>query len=227
MLATLLTQYNLDGSFVPSVALPYSDPTALEAAHRIFADHLPRGRHWDAYHVTGTPNHAVASAIGAMYAAVLAYFAYIKTEFDPRTTTDLIETWEQSVGLPDACIVNRVLTLQERRDLVMLRLQNSPIVTAQQIQDLVYFLSGYNAVVMPRSNPLNPFYDDGRFEIDVFVDFDNTADFDGSALFNDTSIFDGLAPPTIVECIINRIKPCNVIANVYYSADLYTSAGGA
>ena len=227
MLATLLTQFNLDGSFVPSVPLPFSDPTALEAGHRIFVDHLPQGRDWDAYHVAGTVDYAVASAVGAMYAAVLAYFAYLRKELDPRTTENMIEEWERSVGLPDACIVNRVLTLQERRDLVLLRLRNEPIVTSVQMQDLVNYLTGYDAVVMPRSKPTNPLFDvTQKFVLDVFVDFDDSVGFDGGDDFDGGAEFDGDPYPTIVECVLNRVKPCNVILNVYYSNTLYSAAGG-
>ena len=284
MLATLLTQYNLDGSIVPSVAARFDDVDSYEIGRHLFTDHLPTGRDWDAYRVKGTIDHAIASAIGGMYATVLDYFAYLRRELDPRTTTDLIADWETSVGLPDGCTVNRVLTLQERRDLVVLRLSNSPTVSALQMQAVILSLTGYQSLVLARTNPANPYYSDAgradRFIIDVFVNVDNQHDFDGGVDFDsiapvswawdsgedmlwdngqvvggytetwewgesglilwdsgqdmsdavfdeyEEAEFDGQPYPTIVDCIINRIKPANVIANVYYSAAQYTAAGG-
>lgn len=220
MLATLLTQYNLDGSLATGVPVAYRDYNDVGLG--VFVGHLPRGRHWDAYSVKGTTNYALSAGIGAMVGLWLDLIDYLRRESNPFTTTEWIEEWEKSVGLPDHCTVDRVLTIQQRRDLIVLRLQNEPIVTNEQIEDMIFRLTNYRAKVMARSDPDNRFYDPTmRFVLDVFVDYDNGDDFDGNQDFDGTWQFSGGDYPTIVECVLNRLKPANVIAHVYYSATYY------
>lgn len=44
-------------------------------------------------------------------------------ELDPQTTTEMIEDWERTAGLPDKCFDGLALTLQERRDAVVSKLR--------------------------------------------------------------------------------------------------------
>jgi uncharacterized protein YmfQ (DUF2313 family) len=196
----------------------------LEQGHRIFVDHAPRGRIWDALGAAGTPDYALASAIGAMHAYIIAYYDYVKLELNPYTTTDLISEWETSVGLPNQCTLNNVQTIVDRRKQVIYRLQRKPIVTIAQIVDTVLQLTGNVITIKARSDPTNIYFTSAndRFIFDVFFAYVDPTALDGGVDLDGTGDptlyeFDGKDYPYIIECIVNSLKPANTIAVYRYN----------
>jgi uncharacterized protein YmfQ (DUF2313 family) len=49
----------------------------------------------------------------------------------------------------------------------------------------------------------------------------NNASSIGAALLDQALLDDYVAPPTVIECLINRIKPANSVAIYTYNTDLY------
>lgn len=218
-------------------------PSDAEITHctNVYSDALPKGRLWEAYGVEGTPNNAIAQGVGAMIAVVLAYFEYVRKETCPYTTTDLIEEWEESVGLPDPCTIQHFQTIEERRQQVILRLRKTPIVTAAQMETMVKTLTGFDVKVVPRrskTNYQNALFDGlsnfdapefsndltDRFTFDVFVDYTEESGLDGSLDFGALALLDGLVRPDVIKCVIERLKPANSVAVYQFSSELYTRA---
>lgn len=216
-------------------------PTLEEAEHcaRIFTDTLPMGRLWEAFGVAGTINWAFSVAVGEMIAIILAYSAYIRRELSPATTVDMIQEWEESVGLPDPCSLQAGLDIDGRRKNVMIRLRRTPIVLSSEIEEACLNLTGRNVKIVPRSAlGLDAKMDTGlldkamfggghrsRFVFDVFVDYiDNSAFGDGVM---DTQILDTSERwPRIIECVINKLKPANSIGFYKYNQALYQEHAG-
>lgn len=205
---------------------------------KIANDHLPKGRLWEAFNVPETANYAVSAAVGAMIALHLKYIEYLKKELNPYTTEDLISTWEESCGLPDPCTVHFMQTLEQRRAQVIYRLRKTPIVTTKEMENAIKELTGFAVKVVPRRSAQNAFnnaFDGGasfdgaefstdkydRFTFDVFIDYAEEGAFDGDAEFDGVTLFDGKRKPTILECLINKIKPSNTVAVYYYDKNSF------
>jgi uncharacterized protein YmfQ (DUF2313 family) len=197
----------------------------------VFNDVLPKGRLWEAFGSAGASDYALGRSIGEMIAQVLAYFEYVRGELNIETTTDLIVEWEESCGLPDPCTIHQFQTLEERRQQVILRLQKKPIVRTFDIEAMVKTLTGYDIKVIPRRANET---EDGlldlnlldfelssdkwdRFTFDVIVDYDDTTYLD--ALIGE--VLDGKPLPSVIECVINRLKPANSMAIYTYSSAAY------
>lgn len=208
-------------------------PTKEEVEHclRIYTDSLPKGRLWEAFGVQGTINYAFAYAVGSMIAIVFAYLNYLRRELDPNTTVDFINEWEESVGLPDPCSVKSGLDLESRRRQVILRWRRTPIVLATEIEQAVFDLTGYEIKVRPNrisggldSATLDAPIEGGanKFIFDVYVNFDSSGGL-GSGGLDETPLDAPALYPYFVECIINQLKPANVLVFYHYSDVEYNS----
>lgn len=197
---------------------------------KIFVDSMPKGRLWEAYGVIGTVNNAFSLSIGNMIAVFFAYVNYLRRELDPNTTVDLINEWEESVGLPDACSIRAGLNINERRKQVIIRWRRSPIVLASEIEKMCLFLTGFNVKVRPRrgSGLGETSLDEGaldggsgnKFIFDVYIEFDDGAGLGKLAL--DSEELDAVARrPYWIECLINNLKPANSLAYFSYSKIIY------
>ncbi|WP_434779281.1 putative phage tail protein [Neisseria sp. Ec49-e6-T10] len=204
----------------------------------IVNDHLPKGRIWEAFGVVNTSNYAVSAAFGAMVALLLKYIAYLKKELNPFTTEDLISAWEESCGLPDHCTIYFSQTLDQRRLQVVYRIRRKPIITTDEIEQVIKELTGFDVKIIPRrksSNILNNAFDGGasfdaapfstnksdRFTFDVYINYEDENSFDGEYPLDGDYLLDGQARPTILECLINKIKPANTVAVYHYSRTMY------
>jgi uncharacterized protein YmfQ (DUF2313 family) len=212
----------------------------VETCAKIFSLSLPKGRYWEAHAVAGTPDYALAMAVGEQLAVIFAYFYYLRKELSIDTTADLITNWEESVGLPDACTLNTSNDLETRRAIVKLFLSRKTFVTVEDFENLVLDLTGFNVKIVPRRSS-DSLYNIGldsagfdfaffttqeanRFTFDVVVDYSlNNASSIGAALLDQALLDDYVPPPTVIECLINRIKPANSVAIYTYNTDLYNS----
>lgn len=190
-------------------------PTKLECEYcaRLFADTLPKGRLWESFSVLGTTNWAYSYSVGSMIAIMFAYVNYVRRELNPYTTVDLIDEWEESVGLPDTCTSQLNLLLDERRKNVVIRWRRTPIVLRQEMERACYTLTGLEVKVRPRVGV-------DKFSFDVFINFKDGTGLGAGVL--DKQILDTSARyPRIIECVVNKLKPANSLAFFYYDYRLY------
>lgn len=126
----------------------------------------------------------------------------VYNDYDPRVTTNLIEEWEKTVGIPDDCLTNTG-TLQERRDQVLFKLTSFNVTTKQQFEAVATAL-GITVVIRSGGDP----------GIGVFpLDFPITFLPDGAPQFTiiaDLPIALQSNPiSNTLLCLYNRLKPAN------------------
>lgn len=202
---------------------------SIQLGESVIRDHLPKGRAWNFLSRFGS---AIIGSMAACWGYCKDYIDYLKTQSKIDTTTDAIDLWEESVMLPDACSLYSS-TIEQRRGQVMLRLKNEPFVTTKEIEEAIRILTGYEIIVKPRrdeenlaNNELDSAVLDAAilagygdlFTFDVFINYDDTESMDKLPL---NTPFDGKPRPSVIECVINKIKPSNSVAQYYYSSSKY------
>ena len=173
-----------------------------------------------------------------MVAVMFGYVAYLRRELNPYTTTDLIQEWEQSVGLPDACSLQAGDDLESRRKQVIIRLAKTPIVLAGEIEQAAKVLTGYDIKVAPRrQNILGSQLDNARLDLaqlgvgnnrfifDVFINYRDVTAL-GEGVLDTQKLDTTQRYPRVIECLINRLKPANSLAFYHYNHVLYNLAKG-
>ena len=120
----------------------------LEQAVRLLAQHIYRGRIWDAKNTKGTNHHGLLHGCAKPLNLSQGFIELLANEFDINQTTLLLEEWEKSVGIPDRCVDNTAKTIEERREAVIQRLRKEPIVTIQELQDYVNNLFPYANIIL-------------------------------------------------------------------------------
>jgi uncharacterized protein YmfQ (DUF2313 family) len=182
--------------------------------------HLPTGKAWDAFQIPGKRWYRVLKTFGSSIGEMRGALCALKRELDPRTTEQLLPEWEAALSLPDPCFPPAA-TIDQRRSMLMLRLSKRRWTTIQDWADLCT-LFGYQvritpgaliqgAATYPYCYPIryDHFPKAGRFRI--YIDVLNY-DFYGYGKYAypfpyqaaDTSL-------DILKCIIDRIRPSNVI----------------
>lgn len=120
--------------------------THTQDQHRqALAAFLPNGRAFGSKNIEGKWLFQVLLALAAEYGRVEEMMDLIASEYDPRTTTLLIEEWEAAVGIPDGCFTNTG-TLAERRRNVAIKFGLS-IDTRQSFLDLAHALGFDNIII--------------------------------------------------------------------------------
>jgi len=101
---------------------------SLDAYTEVLAAALPPGRALDA-----SPDTALRGVLRALAAELRAADRWLQDlleEADPRTTSALLEEWEQAWGLPDPCAGAPPDSLAGRRDELVVKVTTEPNLTA-------------------------------------------------------------------------------------------------
>lgn len=175
----------------------------IEGTVRQLADHMPRGKVWEARLVEDSNLHAQMHGSSKPFNMAQTRIENLATEFNIDTTDQLIGEWEESVDLPDECL-GLIIDLDERRTLVKERLRRNPTVTLEEFQDYVdRFFPGSGVILVPGAD-----FTEG-FEYDFEVLF-----FGG---VNMRFILIAIVPlaamidETQLRCILEKIMPGNTV----------------
>ena len=144
----------------------------------------------------------------------------VSNEYNPKTTTKLIEEWEQFVGIPDNCIPV-ASTIEQRRLNVLLKLAGINATTEKQFKNVASIL-GYNIEVSngvsTSTFPLTlPFLliSEASAPFTIVITLPSSIQPNGFALtfpFTLTS-----QQPAILDCLFNKLKPANTQLFFRYS----------
>lgn len=144
----------------------------------------------------------------------------VSNEYNPQTTTQLIEEWEAFVGIPDDCIPV-ASTIEQRRLNVLLKLAGINATTEKQFKNVASIL-GYNIQVSngvaTSTFPLTlPFLliSEASAPYTIVVTLPSSIQPNGFALtfpFTLTS-----QQPAILDCLFNKLKPANTQLFFRYS----------
>lgn len=180
------------------------------------ADTLPDGRAWGLKNELGSNIRALIQSLSVAHNLTQQQIELLDDEFRISGTFDLLEDWEESVGIPDECIALSS-TIAERRQAVIDRLRRTPIVTLADMQSYVDALFPGLGVV------LYPGYDYYTFEYtfevpflgDVSDKFILVAEVPLSAAtayfeFDFEITFEGGVNLERLRCLLEKIIPANV-----------------
>lgn len=144
----------------------------------------------------------------------------VSNEYNPKTTTKLIEEWEQFVGIPDDCIPV-ASTIEQRRLNVLLKLAGINATTEKQFKNIASIL-GYNIEVSngvsTSTFPLTlPFLliSEASAPFTIVITLPSSIQPNGFTLtfpFTLTS-----QQPAILDCLFNKLKPANTQLFFRYS----------
>ena len=137
-------------------------------------------------------------------------------ESDPRTTYELLEDWERTVGLPDKCSESIEQTLQVRRNAVVAKLNSR----GGQSKEFYIDLAKSNDIDITITEPF-PFRAGRNSAGDLLYGIEwlhhwivNTGDFIGYEFRAGQSIASErlrVLANDYLECIIERVKPAHTV----------------
>lgn len=132
---------------------------SIEQSAQELADHLPQGRAWDIKNDPDSNTRKLLRSLAASYNQVEQKIQELHEELDVNKTLSLLEEWEKSVLLPDSCLGD-IDDIEERRALVIRRLQKKAIVNLQEFQDIVNeFFPGFGIILKPGAEVFTFEYD--------------------------------------------------------------------
>lgn len=184
------------------------------------ANYLPNGRAFVAKNINNTNLRKFLQGLGPEYKRFEENINAVSSEYDPRTTTDFIDEWERSVGIPDDCF-SGLGTIEDRRLHVFLKLASLNISTEQDVLDLAEALGftasitpGIESITFPVTFPIPMFntVKDARFTIVI----DITGGVEPEVFPYTFPITFGSENGTILECLLNQLMPANVNVTIRY-----------
>ena len=179
---------------------------------RVIGDFLPQGRAWD------RKSHPESNIYKTLYALAVVYLQnqdairWLSEEGDIYTSTDLLSTWERSVGLPDECLSNDD-DINSRRGAVVSRIRKVPYVDLQQIEELVQFFfpafsvrlqAGAEAVPVPTK--------EDRFTLVVNLGLIEGEQFE----YTFEHSFTASTSTNNIICFLRKILPANVYIKISF-----------
>ena len=188
---------------------PSNETTAQQ-----MADCLPTGRAWGKRNDPESNVRKLINALSTAFNIVQQYVELLDDEFQIRQTTDLLEDWEKSVGIPDSCVALSQ-TIADRRQDVIDRLSKKPIVTLADMQAYVDAMFPAMGVI------LYPGYEYYGFEYEFEVPFGpGVSDkwilvaevplSDNQFEYEFEMEFEGGVNTDRLECLLNIINPAPV-----------------
>lgn len=164
---------------------------------------LPKGPVWSVDEDSRL--YKLLSAIGDELARVHADFERLVEEADPRTTDELLEDWEEALGLPGDCF-ELPATKAERREVLTAAIVGKGGSSEAYFARIVEAL-GYTDVEITTADP---------FRVDE--DTVGTPLYDESWGFAWIVTATGLTEDAILSCLLNKLKPAHTVVAIGYEA---------
>jgi hypothetical protein len=141
-------------------------------------------------------------------------------EYDVNQTVDLIDKWEESVGIPDRCLF-RSDSLEERRTQVIQRLRKRPIVTIGEMQKIVDDLFPNSGITLVAGTDFFSYeyeYEstyigdiNEKFVLVAVVPFANEYEYDYEYEYT------GAPDVSKLQCVLERIIPANSVLFIEFT----------
>jgi len=188
---------------------------APETTGQQMADALPVGRAWASKNTDGTNTRGLINSLAVAHNQTQQRVEALNTEFQINRTWELIDEWEESVGIPNVCATFSE-TIERRRHAVIERLRKVPKVTLQHLQGYVDdVFPGMGVVLHPG---LEYYSFEYGFEVPLMGGVDIRFVLVAEVPLSDSTfeyewemIFEGGVDTTQLECVLNEIIPANVL----------------
>ncbi|MCP4088198.1 MAG: DUF2313 domain-containing protein [Gammaproteobacteria bacterium] len=191
---------------------------SLDEATDTLGYHMPQGRAW----AIGKEDSNIRNLLGACARGFLTVEELIEElarEFDISQTYDLIEEWEESVGIPNECILS-IGDIQNRREEVIRRLRKVPIVTLEDMQSYVDELFPDDGIVLYNGTEYFSYeyvYEytylgdiNERFIIVAEVPFENEFEYTYEYTYT------GGPDTELLRCVLEKVIPANVVLHIEF-----------
>jgi uncharacterized protein YmfQ (DUF2313 family) len=181
------------------------------------AQYLPDSKDFEAKNIEGSQLRKILIGLASEFLRTREQVNYIYDQYDPRATEDMLENWEEMVGIPDDCF-SRNATREQRREQVLLKLVGMNATTREQfikIADILGYnidvLNGVDYSTFPLTLPFLLMEDDEKeFIIIIKILSEPEAEtFPLTLPFTLNSDF-----PEILKCLFEKIKPAHT--RIYY-----------
>jgi len=201
--------------------------TAKPVSREVLQAHLLPGKAWAGFRIPGKLAYRFMTALGRVHQDAWKFLASLRERIDYRTSTELLEEWETSVGLPDKCLP-RASSVSGRRDWIKFRLDKTRWNTLAD-WEAIAILFGVSVKITPGYRvqepslyravfpiPIRKLPALGRFRIyiDLLDQSFGGFPYDGQTItdhkfpipfVSTVSDFEGF------QCFIQRIAPANVL----------------
>ncbi len=177
----------------------------LDAHADVLADFLPNGPLFEAKKISTSNLRKLLRGLATELMRAEEYINTFDNEYDPRTTSLLIDEWERGVGIPDACLLGTG-DLAERRSHVVAKLSALGLQTVADfvalgaVFGIAVTVEALDSIAIP---PIPIVYPDARFIIVVT----------GAGLVSGLPPYDVPFTPgsseSVLECLFNLLKPVN------------------
>lgn len=194
---------------------------APESTSQQMADSLPDGCAWSLKNEDDSNLRKLINSLSVAHNTVQQLIELLDDEFRINQTYDLLDEWEESVGIPGECI-GLYSTIAERRQAVIDRFKKQPIVTLADMQAYVDALfPGVGIVLYPGWEYLGGF--EYEFEVPLwsavgerFVLVARVPIPPDGFEYEFELQFEGLPDVTELECLLNQINPACVYVLIDY-----------
>lgn len=152
------------------MSLSFEKNQTQEGQARQLARHMPEGRVWaNKFRITSTLGK-LTYALSGEWLRFQQLVSKVLREADINQTSDLIEEWEKSVGIPNAYFSNVGVSIERRRLQVLLMLTDFGGAQTEEDFERIAELFGFtdvtvrngNSALFPISFPLLFFSGDGK-----------------------------------------------------------------
>lgn len=202
----------------------FKAPETDEEAGSILASHMPQGKAWDKKNDPESNMNGLVKGFSADSMLVQQKIYEMAQEFDINITTDLLPDWETSVGIPDDCIYT-IEDIEIRRERIIQRLRNIPIVTLSDLQEYINFLFPDDTIIIKTGAALASF--EYEFEVGLLGDIDEkfviiaevqteTPVFGSEFEYEFEFEFTGGPNTSTLMCILRNVVPANVVIIINY-----------
>lgn len=196
----------------------FKTPTQEGTTNQL-ADHLPKGKAWEAKSVFDSNLRSLVSAAAKPFNTTQKNIEVLCNEFNINETDLLLTEWEESVGLPDDCLEGTITDLDERRTAVIQRLRRTPIVTLAELQTYVDGIFPDAGIIL--FTGVDYYLFELNFEANFLGDIDEkfiiVAEIPSQVpkFEYDWEIdFTGATDQTKIRCVIERVIPANVLLKI-------------
>lgn len=198
-------------------------PRTTQTQQRMLSRHLPDGKIWENKYNLESNLGKLLLGLASEYFRLSLLIEEVLTETDINQSVQLIEEWQESVGIPDQCF-NEGGTLEEQRRNILLKFNNfGGIQTAEDFENLATLL-GFTASVNNGNHngiftlgfPIR-FFDSRKSAVHtIIVDLEERREvFPLSFALPFTSQVTG-----IIECLFRRLAPANCQILFRYGATI-------
>lgn len=190
----------------------------IEKYKKLFFDLLPQGKAWS--RESGTVLSQLIEGMGLEFSRVESRGLFLTTDVDPYRTTELLDSWENLLGLPDDCATG-TQTLVQRQNAIIAQLSLLGGQSAQFLIDVAFKLgfvitiTEYRPFEVGRSRVGDPLTN-GEWVFHFTVN--GVADASLAFIVGRSRVGEPLGSfgTGVLECTIDRLKPANTTVNFVY-----------